>query len=81
MSNDTADQIALLVEVYAYWRDRLDFYRSLQKDTLDAEVSCELAEKTASSEREVARLQQELARYGAAFDLNGGIRWPESNER
>lgn len=58
------DQIELLVEIYSYWRDRLDFCFE------------HTPARVAETQAEVDRLQQELARHGATFDTNGGIRWP-----
>ena len=64
------DQIELLVEVYSYWRDRMDFHR----ESVPARV--------AETECEVARLQQELKALDScvSFDDNGTVRWPYEDE-
>jgi len=70
------DQIEMAVELYSYWRDRLDFWRKLAHDTLDAEIAQELDEKAAIAESEVARQAEELRGYGATISDGGIVQWP-----
>lgn len=69
------DKIEMAVEVFCFWYGRLDFWRKLEHDAQDAEISQELAEKAATAEREVARLRAELEGYGATVSEGGVVIW------